>query len=246
MKKILLPLLSLVLVLFSCNNEPLEDFDLESLNDSTTTGSTSPTGLGSESNVQEEATSGDYWPRAINNEWNFDSSYYGLVSYDMISIENIDGIDYYKFDQLFGAEAYLRKSGDVYYVRENASGFPIQGYDISTSPLEIALLKDSAQVGDTWSTSVDYVVTFTPTMEGLPEIPPTPVQANYLFEMLGRDLTRVVEGTEYSDVLHVKLTLTVPGSTDVDYTDYYYAKNVGLIEYSGSADQGTLTSFSLN
>ncbi|WP_397362908.1 hypothetical protein [Olleya sp. R77988] len=246
MKKILLPLLSLTLVLlvFSCENEPLDGFDLT--NNTNTAGSTGPTGLGSVNNVQEETSSGDYWPREINNEWDFNSTYYGSVSYSMVSIETIDGFDYYKFDYLFGAEAYLRKSGDVYYTRQSADNFPIPGYDISTSDIEVALLKDSALVGETWSTEVDYVVSYTPNQAGFPEIPDIPVQANYTFEMIGRDLTRTVEGNDYTDVLHVKLALTIPGNTTVDYTDYYYAKNVGLIESIGSADHSALTSYSLN
>ncbi len=29
-------------------------------------------------------STGDYWPRAIGNVWNFDDSYFGAVTYDMI------------------------------------------------------------------------------------------------------------------------------------------------------------------
>jgi len=247
MKKTLLPLLSTIFILFivSCENEPLEGFDLDELNNIIDPIVT-PTGLGSVSTVQEEASSGDYWPRAINNEWNFNSTFYGPVSYDMISTETIDGIEYYKFDELFGAEAFLRKSGDVYYTRSNASDFPLQGYEVTTSPIEVALLKDSAEVGDTWTTEVDYLITYTPIDANFPNIPAVPFQATYMFEMMGRDLTRTVEGNEYTEVLHVELTLTVPGNPLTEIVDYYYAKDVGLIEASGSADQSTLTAYSLN
>ncbi|WP_456437608.1 hypothetical protein [Psychroserpens sp.] len=219
----------------SCENEPI-DSDLLFNNED-------PDDVDDEDDVIGEST-GDYWPRAIGNMWNFNDAAFGEVTYNMVSTEEIDGDTYYRFDNLVGQESWLRKTGDSYYIRTAVVSFPIDGYDVSTTFLTLRMLIDSAEIGEQWENNVSYTISYTPTVAGYPEIPNIDFSANYGFEMMGRDLTRTVEGTEYQNVLHVKLTLTAAGNLST--VDYYYAKDIGLIEFSSDGNAGTLMSYSLN
>ena len=224
-------ILAVFAIFQSCETEPL-DSDVSQIDNNNPI-------------IDEGETTGDYWPRAIGNMWNFDDSYYGDVTYHMVSTENIEGNTYYKFDQLFGQESWLRKSGDSYYIRTALEGYPIPGYDVTTSYLEIKLLADSALVGEHWSTDADYSISYIPNIEGYPEIPDLTFQATYDYEMVERDISRTVEGVEYNNVLHVKSTVSSQGTPDY-VVHYYYAKDIGLVEFVGDSSSGTLQDYSLN
>ena len=194
--------------------------------------------------VEGEST-GDYWPRAIGNVWNFEDTYYGNVTYNMVSTETIDGNTYYKFDDLFGGESWLRKSGDSYYTRSIATGLPIPGYDVSTTPIITKILKDSALVGEEWFSDVSYTITYTATDANFPDIPNIDFSATYAFKMIERDGVRTVEGVDYENVLNVELKLLVAGQVQ-STVNYYFAKDIGIIEFVGDQSSGTLLDYTLN
>jgi len=226
-----------VLTFQSCENEPL-DSDLIDIQNNEG---------GDENNDGDIGDStGDYWPRAIGNMWDFNDTFYGEVTYDMVSTESIDGNTYYKFDDLLGQESWLRKTGDSYFIRTAAANFPIEGYEITTTYITLKMLVDSAEVGEEWVNNVSYTISYTPINAGFPEIPDIDFGATYTFKMMGRDLTRTVEGTEYQNVLHIRLTLLANGVPTATNVDYYYAKDIGLIEFIGDQSSGTLVSYSLN
>lgn len=230
----------------SCENEPLDSgFSSNVNNQDNTDDNNNDNNNGSDDvdGTGEEST-GDYWPRAIGNMWDFNDTYYGEVNYNMIATEEIDGNTYYKFDDLFNQEAWLRKSGDSYFIRNAISGFPIEGYEVTTTFITIKMLEDTANVGDQWSTNVSYTISYTPINPAFPEIPNIDFSATYNFEMIGRDLTRTVEDEDYENVLQVRLSLSASGVSST--VDYFYAKDIGLIEFIGDQSSGTLFNYSLN
>jgi hypothetical protein len=224
----------------SCENESLDSDFTENANDGTDGQGTN--NGGTDSDVGE--SSGDYWPRAIGNIWNFSDTFYGDTTYNMISTETIDDNLYYKFDQLMNQESWLRKTGDSYYIRAAVQSFPIEGYEVATTYLTIKMLKDSAQIGETWTNNVNYTITYVPITDGLPEIPAINIDAVYDLEMMGRDLTRTVGDVTFENVLHVELNLSSGQVSSA--VDYYYAKDVGLIEFVGDQSSGALLSYTLN
>lgn len=229
----------------------LQSCDIEPIDPALTSGVSNDTGNNGGSGDDGDFTgtgadsTGDYWPRAIGNFWKFDDSFYGDVTYSMIATEEINGQTYYQFDDLLNSEAWLLKTGDSYFIRTAIGGFDISGYSVSTTYITTKMLVDSAEEGDEWSSNVSYTISYTPTNPSYPEIPDVDYSAVYNFEMIARDLSRTVEGVEYDNVLQVRLTLQAEGSAGA-VTDYYYAKDVGLIEFVGNISSGTLTSYNLN
>jgi hypothetical protein len=195
----------------SCENEALDSGIISNV-DNQDDGNNEGNDGGNEGNGNNEGTgeesTGDYWPRAIGNMWNFNDTFYGEVNYNMIATEQIDGNTYFKFDDLFNQEAWLRKSGDSYFIRNAVNGFPIEGYEVSTTFITIKMLEDTANVGDQWSTNVSYTISYTPINPAFPEIPNIDFSASTV--------------------------------------DYFYAKDVGLIEFIGDQSSGTLLNYSLN
>nr|WP_321228115.1 hypothetical protein [uncultured Psychroserpens sp.] len=226
----------------SCENESLDSDFFSNVNDEddiddTNDGNDDTTGTGEES-------TGDYWPRAIGNMWDFNDTFYGEVNYNMIGTEEIDGNTYYKFDDLFNQEAWLRKSGDSYFIRNAVGGFPIEGYEVSTTFITVKMLEDTANVGDQWSSNVSYTISYVATNPAFPEIPDIDFSAVYNFQMIGRDLSRTVEGEDYENVLQVRLSLSASGASST--VDYFYAKDIGLIEFIGDQSSGTLFNYNIN
>ncbi len=242
----------------SCENEPLDPDLTSGISDGTGNGGGTDDGGtddggtdgGGTDNGGTDGTgqdsSGDYWPRAIGNIWNFNDTVYGEVTYDMVETEVIDGDTYYKFDNLLNSESWLLKSGDSYYLRTAIGGFDIPGYSVTTSYITTKMLIDTAEEGDEWVSNVSYTIAYLPTDSNYPEIPDIDYSAAYNFKMMARDLTRTVEGVEYDNVLQVQLTLEALGNPEDVVVQYYYAKDVGLIEFVGDLSSGTLVSYNLN
>ena len=97
----------------------------------------------------------------------------------------------------------------VFYAFKNGNYYLLVA-TTATDYEELVYLKDSIEVGKKWTTSV--------TSSGVPVI--------HNYEVLENGLTKTVNGMNFTDVVHVKLTIPISGYT----ADAYYAPNVGLIK----------------
>ncbi|SFN82551.1 hypothetical protein SAMN04487989_104237 [Bizionia echini] len=229
LKSLTLLSISIFFITFTaCDNEPLD----AGLNGADGNGNNEPSGN----------TTGDYWPRAEGNTWTYNALGGTEETYTIIGTEIIDGINYFEFDNLLGIPAWMRKGGANYYVR-NEVYYELPGFEVQSTPFVVNMLKDDAEVGETWSSNVNYTLSFTPT-DGSPGIPDTPVNALYTLEMIERDMTKTVEGIAYTNVLHVHLVVSASGQ--IEEADYFYAKDIGLIEYISGGGSVTLLEYTLN
>lgn len=243
MKKSLLPLLSLALVLFAfnCTNEPLEGFDLDTIEGPTIPGNNLVTPVVGE-NVDVETSTGDYWPTQIGYSWDFDTTFFGSVTSEIVGTTIFDNQNFYEFDNFMGqSNFFVGKEGSNYYVAQNITGTNVNGYTLSAPVIVLLLLKDNLQVGETFTQNITYTISYTPD-PGLPPFGDQTVTATYTTEMIERDITYQVGGVDYNDVLHIRLETSALGSTAV--SDYYFAKDIGPIDFSQSTGQNAvLTSY---
>jgi len=184
----------------------------------------------------------DYWPRAIGNSWTLRATDGTEDTYTMTGVEMLDGFEFYAFDELYGSPSWLRKSGPNYYLRAEFSG-EIPGYQLMSTPFTINMIKDDAAIGETWESNVNYTITYIPDA-GLPSIPETNVDATYTFEMMERDISKIVEGETYNEVIHIEMVLTALGENII--TQYYYANGIGIIEYNNDEGDTTLLDYNIN
>lgn len=196
-------------------------------------------------------STGDYWPMAINNQWVFTANSLTQDPMKIISTQQVGGNTYYKFDTFFGmttsgagaqGTAMARKNSGNYYIRQEAF-IPAQegSPSITVSPLEIIVLKDFLNVNQTWTQNL----TQTTTIQGLP---PIQTAVNLQGKILEKDITMVVNGAEYTNVIKVELIQNTQGVTNTNY--YWFSKNVGPIKYQnifeGFDVTNELDSYSLN
>jgi len=223
----------------SCEDNPLEGTFV----DESGVGDIGITGTGGGSGT----STGDYHPRAVGNTWTYNVSTGGTETQEMTSTINDGGKVYYNM-----AQSTALTSGNVGVAKQAASYFlrtdvvvSANGYDVApTQPIYVKELQDDAAVGITWENPVTATYTYTPTAGGA-AIPNVVLNYNYKYTMVERDMTKIVNGQTYTNVLHVSLLLEVTGSPDT-LGDYYFAKDVGIIEYSVGATVNTLTSYTLN
>ncbi|MFD0962485.1 hypothetical protein [Pseudofulvibacter geojedonensis] len=225
----------------SCNDEPLEGNFADELNIDNAGGGGAGAGSGT--------STGDYFPRAVGNQWELSISTGGTQSLNMVSTSQHNSITYYDFSSSVGYGS-IRKSAASYFNRIAVS-IDNPAYIIESTPFEIKFLQDDAVVGTSWDNVVSSTYSYTPIGDS-PAIPNTTVSMNYKYTLLGRDLTRNVNGQTYNNVIHISHVLETLGeggslgdTGDIE-GDYYYSKDIGLIEYSIDGVTYKLNSYTLN
>lgn len=224
----------------SCENEPLTGTFTDEIG-----GSGSGSGSGSGGGGTGSGTStGDYFPRAIGNTWGYSISGGGTETLEMISTSVYNSSTYYDFLENENDSGSISKSAASYFTRI-AVDLESPAYIITGTPIVIKFLQDDAAVGTTWENPVSTTYTYTP-VGGSPSIPDTVVSMNYKYTMEEIGISRTVNGQTYDNVLHVSHVLETGLGTPDTTGDYYYAKDVGPIEYSIDGVTYKLTNYSLN
>ncbi len=227
-----------VLTFTSCEDNPLEGSFIDETGVGTASGGLSG-GTGT--------STGDYWPRAIGNTWTYDLSSGGQETQEMTATLNEGGKTYYTTPVSLGTTSGVfgvAKQAASYFVRTTVL-VSAGGYDTTTAqPLKVKQLQDDASVGVTWENPMSVTYTYTPTAGGT-AIPNVVLNLNYKYTMVERDMTKTVNGQVYTNVLHISLVLETTGQPNI-LGNYYYAKDVGIIEYNVGTDSRTLNSYTLN
>ncbi|WP_044398440.1 hypothetical protein [Lacinutrix sp. Hel_I_90] len=240
-KNVSLLVVSLLLItFFSCENEPLEGFDLDA--NTTVPNNSNVTPVVGE-NVAVETSTGDYWPAQVGYVWNYNTVSFGNTESEIMGTTTFGNQNYFEYNNFMGQSGFfVRKEGSNYYVAQDITGTNINGYTLSAPVIVILLLKDNLDVGETFTQDVNYTVSYTPD-SGVPAFPDQNVTATYITEMIERDFTYTVGGVDYEDVLHINVQSLYLGNI-VATSDYYFAKDIGPIHIDQSAGQGGfLTSY---
>lgn len=173
-------------------------------------------------------SSGDYFPMAVGNKW----EYSNLTELsEIVSTQTIEGNLYYRMtggiinaqDLTEDAEDYVRKENGNYYAKVN---YPSLGQSV-----EMIILKDYLNVGQSWNESFEIVLDDTPD-----EVTELTVTTTSTIEFKG---SYTVNGVNYPDVIKVASEV----SSELLYNgepfgeneppllhEYWYAKDVGLIK----------------
>lgn len=199
----------------------------------------------------EEPTSGDYFPMAVGNTWNYTND----ASLVLGATQVVNGKTYYKETNSFfiGAiewpdlEEFVRKENGIYYSMVKS----VPNSDNPIQPQEIIILKDNLAVGGTWTS------TFSLTYSDEDGVGILTVNSDYVIEQ--KDVTLTVNGTTYQNVIKVKSTdssvLTingVPFGEDLPgTTETWFAKDIGIIKMKSVVESEPdeiydLTTYTLN
>jgi hypothetical protein len=255
---------TIVLTLTSCENEPLEGFEINDPNVTTGNPGTNTGGTGSGSLPGSTGTStGDYFPTAIDNEWSYDLESNGATqnsSYSLVNSFSDSGQTVFETNSVIASSggitastnSFIYKSGGNYYTYTNEISVDASPYSITqTAVPTLIFLKDNEPVGHTWTTSYEQTSSYTPMVPGVPNIPSVVVSITSSYEILAKDLTLTVGTETFSPVIEIQNTFTSTsiGGTTNSVIISYYAKDIGLIKSDVTGDGSSvqnLTNYILN
>jgi hypothetical protein len=126
---------------------------------------------------------------------------------------------YHVYSNSAGGNQYFNLSGNNYYQFDSLPAGLGQGV------FEELYLKDNAAVGTTWTQTQTVMVTGSP----------VPVPVLLSFTIAEKNISRMVNGTNYTNVIHVSATISsslIPAASLTSSINTYYAPNYGLIESS--------------
>jgi len=231
----------------SCETEPLDsELDLADFQN--------PSDPNNPNNPNNPGTStGDYWPRAINNEWIFQQTGSSNISYKMAGTDMFNNQTYYRFNPISvngsvsatNAVAWLNKNGANYNLKYDDIVIGAGGLTGTISGFEVLLLKDDLAVSQTWTGSYVQTTTYT-------GVPPISQTTNYTGTILAKDVTEVVNGVTFINVIKSKLdqTTNIAGNSTMTSTEYWFSKDVGPIKIvttsqGSTASEAILSSYTL-
>ena len=132
---------------------------------------------------------------------------------------SINGKSYHIFSNSDGSTQYFNVTGHDYYQFDSLPA------TLGTSIFERLYLKDNVAAATTWSQDINV------SLSGVPF--PVPIIITY--NILEKGISRTVNGTNYTDVIHVGASIhssLIPSASLTSDINSYYAKRYGLIEAS--------------
>jgi|SRR5690554_235304 len=188
----------------------------------------------------EVPLSDDYFPMTSGNIWNYNNTALSIAS-----TATIGGNTYYKLNGGFFAQdghtsdSYIRKddNGD-YYLRVENEGFNQEGYSVNIDLVEYIMLKEYLNEGDTWEETL--LANYTYTISGQAPVEQNGVPSVFQSIIEAKDVTEVVNGVTYENVIKVKTSNNSLFGTMT--TEVWFAKNVGVIYHNAVGPQYSKTS----
>lgn len=185
------------------------------------------------------ATTGDYWPRAVGNQWIYNVGGVAQDPFVMISTDVVNGLNYFTFntpDQPNTAATRLRKLGSDYFIKTEQITHTGQ-FTGTTTGNEVIILKDNLAVGGTWTDSFVQTTSYT-------GLQPIVLNISVLNTIEAKNVTAVVNGTTYTNVIKTTRVTTV--GNDVYNGAYWFAKDIGPIKIVNGTNIQELASYDLN
>lgn len=199
-------------------------------------------------------SSGDYWPTAVNNQWTYTQNGTAQPPMKMIATEVFNNKTYYKFAPITGsgtgttasATTWLNKNNGSYTLKTGDLDIGVPGMSATQTGFEYVILKDNIEVDQTWTGTYSQTTTYA-------GIPPIVQTTNYTGKILAKNVTETVDGETYTNVIKMNMnqqTVVQGMSFSIVNTEYWYAKNVGVIKtktYTGSGTyESILVDYMLN
>jgi hypothetical protein len=166
-----------------------------------------------------------YLDTSAGNTWNYhvtDSSGIApvIVDYTLTSTSRdslINGRNYHVFTNSVGSNDYFNNTGNDYYQFDSLPA----GLGVAT--FERLYLKDNVAVGSNWTQTLSVT---------LPAVP-IPVPVTLTNTVVEKGISKTVNGTSYSDVIHIQTSISsalIPSAALISDINTYYAKRYGLIQ----------------
>jgi hypothetical protein len=183
-------------------------------------------------------STGNYWPMAIQNTWNFDNA--GNPSQLVLTgSTTFGGTTYYEvYDQSvsqFNVQNWVAKKGATYLQKIAPVTIIQDGVTISMEGYEVPIFKDDLAMDKSWTGIISPKITYT---SGGNSISP-PSKIKYTGTILEKGATVILNGNTYNEVIKMNMALeiTIGDQISTTFQEYWFAKDIGPIrQYQNSSD----------
>jgi len=194
--------------------------------------------------IQEKST-GNYWPTTVDNRWKYSQSGEDILIMMIVDVNEIDGAKYYRFNQWIGTGVSMDVQGTP-WIKKDKGNYFIKIGDVNdehenfrASGFTFLFFKDYLNINETWEGTYSQTV-------NRADLPSVTTISNYTGKILEKGISLTVNGKVYNDVIKFNFTQSVsvsPWPADVFSTNYWIAKNVGIIKLTRGEVVEELKSF---
>lgn len=201
----------------------------------------------SDDSPSNDGTSTDnYWPLAVNNQWNYYENGITPYSLKITGTTNFSNTTYYQLQEPnpYDAAFWVVKKGATYYLKTGEIAINDSGTSITIPTYELPALKEDLAVNKNVTGTISINVKAT--SGGNTFTFPTTIK--YTLSTLEKSGTLAVNGFTYTDVIKISLKQeeTINGQTTVIESTSWYANNVGPIKSITTSDGVTTESIIIN
>lgn len=176
-------------------------------------------------------STGDYWPMAVNNSWNFFGN--GINSeIKIVGTAVLDGKTYFEIkDNSYtnsDIKGYMIKEGATYFQRVGETTLNENGILITIDSYEIPIFKDNLEANSSWKGGVNTKTRYSLNGNNVTQN----VRINYNGTILATNTTETLNNVNYTDVIKMRMVIEIiiAGQTQELSVDYWFAKDVGPIK----------------
>jgi hypothetical protein len=182
--------------------------------------------------VDNGASTGDYWPMAIDNEWTYESNGTPIDPIKITNTDDFDGTTYYKLSTKneYDAQVWITKKGATYFQKTGDINFTSSGISGTIPAFEVPILKDDLVANDTWSGNIATNISYT---YG-PSSYNSAATITYTGTVLEKDITVTLHDVNYTDCIKVQIVkeISTGGSSPLisTTTTTWYSKGIGPVK----------------
>lgn len=159
-------------------------------------------------------TSEDFSPLTANSTWTYKNNSGSIFTITATNRDTVaKGKSYRVLLNSGGQNLYQSKAGNEYFRFGKFA-------EIGIDAIEELYLKDNQPVNATWLISQVF---------NAPGIP-IPLTSNLNYTIKEKGINKTVGSKSFSNVIHVRLDLSISGFGSIGGGDFYYANGIGLIE----------------
>lgn len=188
---------------------------------------------------KNQNSTGDYWPTSVDNNWVYTQGT-SEISIKIIGTEDVNGSKYYGFNQLqifgravnYSQPLSIKKNKGDYYIKASERNTTTNGVPYKITGYEFLFFKDYLDVNQTWTGTYNYTTSSNLFSKGFAR-----TEVTYTGEIIEKGISLTVNGTVFKDVIKFRFTQILDGKDDAwptwdNSTDYWIAKDVGIIKFS--------------
>jgi len=186
-------------------------------------------------------TTGNYFPMAVNNKWNYTDGTTNTVA-TIIGTTTFGGVTYYEMTDTnsdLSIPNWMTKKGASYYQKTRTTTKNKGTTTMVIESYEVKVFRDDLAVGESWHGAASPKVTYS----GGSGSGSFNAQITYEGTITARDVSETLGGVPYNNIIKMKMDIVVNSNGQINtiHSDYWLAKDIGLIKETETSTVDNIT-----